>query len=115
MEESALWAFWEKINFSISLECQQLAQEGFLLDPLLLKRIDDARNQNDVCKLYSLREELKTSKFDSSFPYFEPSTLEEMRGSRPVIDLRRKHLFATESLRDQIYGGWLGCGLHGRD
>ena len=65
MEESALWAFWEKINFTISLECQQLTQEGFLLDPSLLKRIDDARNQNDVNKLYSLREELKTSKFDS--------------------------------------------------
>ena len=108
MEESALWASWEKINSTISFECQQLTQEGFLLDPSLLKRIDDARNQNDMSKLYSLREELKTSKFDSSFPYFEPSTLEEIRGSRPVIGLRRKHLFATESLRDQIYGGWLG-------
>ena len=108
MEESALLAFWEKINFTISFECQQLTQEGFLLDPSLLKRIDDARNQNDVSKLYSLREELKTCKFDSTFPYFEPSTLEEIRGSRPIMGLRRKHLLATESLRDQIYGGWLG-------
>ena len=51
MEESALLAFWEKINFTISFECQQLTQEGFLLDPSLLKRIDDARNQNDVSNI----------------------------------------------------------------
>ena len=69
MEESALWAPWEKINFAISMECQQLKQEGFVLDASLLRRIDEARNQNDVTLLHSLREELKTSKLDPSFPY----------------------------------------------
>ncbi len=107
MKESALWAPWEKINFAISMECQQLKQEGFVLDTSLLRRIDEARNQNDVALLHSLREELKTSKLDPSFPYCEPSSLEEIRDSRPA-GLRRETIVGYESLEDQILGGWLG-------
>ncbi len=107
MEESALWAPWEKINFAISMECQQLKQEGFVLDASLLRRIDEARNQNDVTLLHSLREELKTSKLDPSFPYHEPSSFEEIRASRPA-GLRRKTILGYDSLKNQIYGGWLG-------
>ena len=107
MEESALWANWEKINFAISMECQQLKQEGFMLDASLLRRIDKARYQNDVTQLHSLREELKTSKPDPSFPYYEPSSLEEIRDSRPQ-GLKRRMILGYEGLEDQIRGGWLG-------
>ena len=107
METSALIPFWEKINYTIHAECQQLIQEGFLLDQSLVERIDDARKRDDPRSLYAFRDELKKSRLDPLFGYVEPSTLEEIRKCRPE-GVRRKSISFSENLYDQIYGGWLG-------
>jgi len=99
----------ELMNFA-QFEITQRGQEG--CDVKSVKERFDRISEMDtgikIEKLNSLIRDVEALKPEKSFPYVEPSTLEEIKAVRPQGP-RRMELNLTDSqIYDHIYGAWLG-------
>ena len=92
----------------ISAELKQRSEEGCDIKDIS-KRVEIALTEKvSDAEIFALYEELISLPVDHSFPYLEPSSLEEIKQQRP--DAPREIGFEEneEALFDRIYGGWLG-------
>lgn len=93
----------------IQPELVQRREEGCdvaQIESRVLAAIEDESTEDHVfLKLY---DELIAIEPDSSFPYEEPSELEAIKALRPAGPRRMDLTVSETTLRDRIYGGWLG-------
>ena len=93
----------------IQPELVQRREEGCdvaQIESRVLAAIEDESTEDHVfLKLY---DELIAIEPDSSFPYEEPSELEAIKALRPDGPRRMDLAVSETTLRDRIYGGWLG-------
>lgn len=89
-------------------EILQLQEEGRLVEPDFHRKLEEARG--DKKRLWALYEEASSWTPRSDFPYEEPSTWEgikeAMKGN--VEEVFRSPHITPSSLRDKIFGAWLG-------
>ena len=75
------------------------------------ERVKGAREKKpdlSIAEQVSILDELEDPAPEASFPYEEPSTLEEIRALRPEGPRRMTLNLTDDQLLDRIYGGWLG-------
>lgn len=93
----------------IKLELVQRREEGCdvsQIEPRIQAALDnDDAEDADFVGLY---DELIALEPDSSFPYEEPSELAAIQALRPDGPRRMEITVSSQTLRDRIYGGWLG-------
>lgn len=87
-------------------ELIQRGEEGYEVSEV--ERKIRSVEAGDIHKLEELWKELEEAEPRRGFPYFEPSSLEEIRKAR-TAGLRRVKLELSDGeLLDRIYGAWLG-------
>ena len=93
----------------IRLELTQRKEEGCDVSGIQ-PRVDAAFEQDgvDLSVFVDLYDELDSLAPDPSFPYEEPSELDAIRALRPDGPRRMTVTASAQTLRDRIYGGWLG-------
>ena len=93
----------------IRVELTQRREEGCdiaEIEPKVAAALaEDASDQAVFAPLY---DELDALPVAASFPYREPSELEEIRALRPPGPRRLPLDLADDDVRDRIYGAWLG-------
>ncbi len=67
-----------------------------------------ADTDTDDATFISLYDDLVALETEPSFPYDEPSSLDEIRAARPDGPRRITVALSDEELKDRIYGAWLG-------
>jgi len=90
-------------------ELTQRFEEGH--DPgRLSDRITSLRKRKEVSsgELEEIWLEFDQLRPRSQFQYVEPSTLEEIRRTRPMGPISARAHFSSDQLRDKILGAWLG-------
>jgi len=100
---------WNEMPSVIRYEMSQRREEGCDLGGLE-GRVEDALKDNDEAKLRHLLSELDDLAPATSFPYAEPSTLNEIRAARPDGPRRVAVNQSQAEILDHIYGAWLGRG-----
>ena len=92
----------------ISAELKQRSEEGCDVKEISERVKFSLADKVSDQEIFDLYEELISLPVDDSFPYLEPSSLEEIKQQRP--DALRKLVFeeGEEALFDRVYGGWLG-------
>ncbi|MCY4127925.1 MAG: ADP-ribosylglycohydrolase family protein [Gammaproteobacteria bacterium] len=93
----------------IQPEMVQRQEEGCdisVLEPQVLAAIEDESTQDQT--FVELYDELIALKPDPSFSYEEPSELDEIKALRPPGPRRMDGTVSEQTLRDRIFGGWLG-------
>ena len=92
----------------IKAEVRQRREEGCDVGDIS-GRVDAAletkAGQPEIAALY---DELMSLPVDESFPYIEPSTLDEIRAERSEGERRLEMSYGDDVLYDRIYGAWLG-------
>ena len=92
----------------IKAEVRQRREEGCDVGDIS-GRVDAAletkAGQPEMAALY---DELMSLPVDESFPYIEPSTLDEIRAERSEGERKLEILYGDDVLYDRIYGAWLG-------
>lgn len=76
------------------------------LEPRVLAAIEDESTKDHI--FVELYDELIALTPDTSFPYEEPSELDAIKARRPAGPRRLNMTVSEQTLRDRIYGGWLG-------
>ena len=93
----------------LGMELVQRREEGCdvsQLEPKVLAANEDESAQDRV--FVDLYDELIALSPDPSFPYEEPSELDAIKALRPAGPRRMEVTDSEQTLRDRIYGGWLG-------
>lgn len=93
----------------IRAELVQRREEGCdvaALEPRVEQAFAD--EEKDPAVFTALYDELDALGPDPSFPYVEPSDLETIRALRPNGPRRMDLDLTDETMRNRIYGGWLG-------
>ena len=92
----------------ISAELKQRSEEGCDVKEISKRVKFSLADKVSDQEIFDLYEELISLPVDDSFPYIEPSSLEEIKQQRP--DALQKLVFeeGEEALFDRVYGGWLG-------
>lgn len=93
----------------IRAELVQRREEGCdvsALEPRVEQAFAD--EETDAAVFMALYDQLTALEPEPSFPYEEPSGLEAIRALRPDGPRRMDLDLDDKSLRDRIYGGWLG-------
>ena len=93
----------------IQPEMVQRQEEGCdisVLEPNVLVAIEDESTQDQT--FVDLYDELIALNPDPSFSYEEPSALDEIKALRPPGPRRMDGTVSEQTLRDRIFGGWLG-------
>lgn len=93
----------------IRLELVQRREEGCdisQIEPRVLAALDEESTQDRV--FVELYDELIAIDPNPSFPYEEPSELDAIKALRPEGPRRVEITDSDQTLRDRIYGGWLG-------
>ena len=96
-------------RYLIQPEMVQRREEGCdvsQLEPKILAAIEDESTQDHV--FVELYDELMELPPNPSFPYSEPSELDAIKALRSDGPRRMSLTVSDQSLRDRIYGGWLG-------
>ena len=103
-------AVFEKLIELIRYEIVQRREEGCDVEAIE-EAVERALGRSDGLQgieLYTILHDLKSLQPAESFPYVEPSTLDEIRAERPDGP-RRMELKVTEAqMLDRIHGAWLG-------
>ncbi len=103
-------AVFEELIELIRYEIVQRREEGCDVEAIE-EAVERALGRSDGLQgieLYTILHDLKSLQPVESFPYVEPSTLEEIRAERPDGP-RRMELKITEAqMLDRIHGAWLG-------
>lgn len=101
---------WNEFADLLGPEIMQRRQEG--CDVAAFEaRVKRAREENrelSIAEQAAILDELEEPVPEASFPYEEPSTLEEIRALRPEGPRRMVLDLSDDQLFDRIYGGWLG-------
>ena len=90
-------------------ELTQRREEGCDVSQIegkVLAAIEDESTADEV--FVALYDELDALEPESSFPFEEPSDLDAIRALRPDGPRRMEVTSIESTLRDRIYGGWLG-------
>ena len=93
----------------IQPEMVQRQEEGCditVLEPKVLAATEDESTQDQT--FVELYDELIALNPDPSFSYEEPSELDEIKALRPPGPRRMDGTVSEQTLRDRIFGGWLG-------
>ncbi len=91
-------------------EVVQRREEGYDVEAMA-ERVEDAlKNTDELQKplLVSILDEFNNLKPSKSFPYTEPSTLNEIRAERPEGPRRLNVNLTDDRMLDRIHGAWLG-------
>jgi len=103
-------ALFEELNELIRYEIVQRREEGCDVEAIE-EAVERALGRSDGLQgieLYTIPHDLESLQPAESFPYVEPSTLDEIRAERPDGP-RRIELKVTEAqMLDRIHGAWLG-------
>jgi ADP-ribosylglycohydrolase len=94
----------------IRYEIVQRRQEGCTIEAIE-ERVEKALQRSDGLKgveLYTIMDDLKGLQPEESFPYVEPSTLEDIRVQRPDGPRRMECNLTNAQVFDRIQGAWLG-------
>ena len=92
----------------ITAEINQRKEEGCDVEeisPRISAALECRDNDADLVSLYNELMELPVSK---SFPYEEPSSLDEIKKTRPISKRKYTLNYNDVELFDRIYGAWLG-------
>ena len=92
----------------ITAEINQRKEEGCdvaEISPRISAAIECRDNDADLVSLYNELMELPVSR---SFPYEEPSSLDEIKQTRPISKRKYTLNYNDVELFDRIYGAWLG-------
>ena len=92
----------------IKLELQQRREEGCNTDEIGAKIAEALEKETSNAEYVRLYEELIALPVADSFPYTEPSTLNEIKTERPDAPRDLQFSAADDTTYDRIYGGWLG-------
>jgi len=101
---------YKELNDLIHFEILQRREEGCDVEEAD-KRYQQASNKNERLsqeELDTILQDLENIKPEKSFPYTEPSTLDDIRAERPNGPRRMKQDFTEQQLFNHIYGAWLG-------
>jgi len=91
-------------------EVVQRREEGYDVEAMA-ERVEDAlKNTDELQKplLVSILDEFNNLQPSKSFPYTEPSTLNEIRAERPEGPRRLNVNLTDDRMLDRIHGAWLG-------
>jgi len=92
----------------IKAELKQRGEEGCDIEEIssrISAALERSATDQEVSTLY---DELLALPVAESFPYVEPSTLEEIRACRPDAARQLDVTLNDDELYDRIYGAWLG-------
>ncbi len=106
----ALEATMLELPAIVPREVRQRLDEGCNLEAIE-ERVEDALRKTDGLRgveLYAILQNLENLQVEESFPYVEPSTLEEIRAERPDGPRRMKLDLTDAQMLDRIHGAWLG-------
>ena len=92
----------------ITAELRQRSEEGCDVHEISSRVEAALANKSSNADLVKLYDELMTLPIDPSFPYSEPSGLDDIRIQRPTAQRRTAFNFGDDVLYDRIYGAWLG-------
>ncbi len=102
---------WMRYETDLYLEYIQAKDEGRMVDHLksVCDRISEqSKDKNLYDQAVKVREELLNSPISPDYPFVEPSTLEEIKASRP----NKRHTFEnnldSDTLLDKLSGAWIG-------
>ncbi|AJY73789.1 ADP-ribosylglycohydrolase family protein [Paenibacillus beijingensis] len=98
-------AGWDSLKYLVQFEMIQRGEEGCNVDGFTEKL---SQAGDDEEKLMELYEEIAVLPVDPSFPYDEPSELDEIRKQRPSGPRNLHAELTDEQWLDRFYGAWLG-------
>ena len=92
----------------ITAELRQRSEEGCDVHEISSRVEAALANKSSNADLVKLYDELMTLPIDPSFPYSEPSGLDDIRIQRPTAQRKMPLSYDDDVLYDRIYGAWLG-------
>lgn len=95
----------ERLEILIREEIKQRSEEGCETFGFL-ERWEKSRGNKEA--LMDLYQELSSLPIRKDFPYYEPSSLEEIKEERPDGPRRIPVSFTDDLIRDKVMGGWIG-------